>query len=667
MEARDVETRRGPYRLRTPASDAPAVPAARRSARERIPVVILEDHAALARTVAARIARVIRDRAAEGGGRKAVLGLATGATPVGVYRELIRMHREEELSFADVVTFNLDEYFAIAPDSVQSYHRFMWENLFEHVDIVRSNVHIPRGDLARSEVAAEAAAYERAIRDAGGIDFQILGIGKTGHIGFNEPGSGLASRTRLVTLDTITRRDAAADFFGEENVPREAVTMGIATILEAREIAILATGEHKADIVRRAVEGEVDVDIAATFLQQHARTTFYLDTAAAADLTAQASPWLLDEVTWTDALALRAIVWLSLATKKAILKLEPRDYTENKLSSLLARFGAAGEANGFAFNALGAKIRGRSKLPHHVKVICFSPHPDDDVISMGGMLHKLVENGNEVIVAYMTSGNIAVFDHDVRRYTDFLARLESGSPTHGDTAASLHDRVERSLEAKRPGDIDTPEILYIKRVIREAEAVSGIETIGLTKNAAQFLNLPFYQTGKVRKDPIGPADVAIVRALLQTHRPDVIFVAGDLSDPHGTHRMCKEAIDQALAELRAAGWASAYPASVVPGTGAAETPNERSPRLPQVWLYRGAWQEWPVTDATWLVPLSQEELRLKIQAIFKHQSQKDSAPFPGLDDREFWQRVDARNRETAALLDRLGLAEYFAMEAYAVA
>ncbi|HJU74939.1 MAG TPA: glucosamine-6-phosphate deaminase [Gemmatimonadaceae bacterium] len=662
VEARDKETRRGPRRLRS-APDAPVTP--RASARERIPVVVLDDHDAIARAVAQRIAAIIRDRAANG--RAAVLGLATGATPVGVYRELIRMHRDEDLSFANVVTFNLDEYYPIDPDSVQSYHRFMWENLFAHVNIPRENVHIPRGDVPRDAVAAEATAYEHAISEAGGIDFQILGIGKTGHIGFNEPGSGLSSRTRLVTLDTITRRDAAADFFGEENVPREAITMGVATILEAREIAILATGEHKAEIVRRAVEGEVHVDIAATFLQQHPSTTFYLDTAAAAELTAVAAPWLIDEVVWSDALALRAIVWLSLETRKGILKLEPRDYMEHKLSSLLSRFGAAGEANGFAFNALGAKIRGRSKLPHNVQVICFSPHPDDDVISMGGMLHKLVQNGNDVLVAYMTSGNIAVFDHDVRRYADFLSRLERTSGSGERSAAQLHDRVLRALESKRPGDIDTVEIQDIKRVIREAEAVSGIETLGLTRSAACFLNLPFYQTGKVRKDPIGRADVAIVRELLEQRRPDLIFVAGDLSDPHGTHRMCKAAIDQALAQLRAAGWREALPPNAVPGASARVSPNEDPPRLPQVWLYRGAWQEWPVTEATWLVPLSQEELHLKIQAIFKHQSQKDSAPFPGLDDREFWQRVDTRNRDTAALLDRLGLAEYFAMEAYTVA
>ncbi|MGQ0643605.1 MAG: glucosamine-6-phosphate deaminase [Gemmatimonadaceae bacterium] len=652
-----METRRGPRRLHAPATGSHAV--ARRGGRERIPVVTLDDHDALARSVAERIASVIRARNSQG--RYVVLGLATGATPVGVYRELIRMHRDEGLSFARVVTFNLDEYYPVASDSLQSYHRFMWENLFAHVDIAREHVHIPRGDLAREDVALHAAAYEEAIRNAGGIDFQLLGIGKTGHIGFNEPGSGLTSRTRLVTLDTITRRDAAADFFGEENVPREAVTMGVASILEAREIAILATGEHKADIVRRAVEGDVDLDIAATFLQQHPNTTFYLDTAAAAELTRNASPWLLDEVTWTDALALRAIVWLSHETQKAILKLEPRDYTENKLSSLLSRFGAAGEANGFAFNAIGAKIRGRSKLPQNVRVICFSPHPDDDVISMGGMLHKLVLNTNNVLVAYMTSGNIAVFDHDVRRYADFLARLErTGIGTSG---TALQDRVLGALASKRPGDIDTAEIQDIKRVIREAEAVSGIETLGLTRDSACFLNLPFYQTGKVRKDPVGPADVTVVRKLLETQRPDIIFVAGDLSDPHGTHRMCKAAIDNALEALRGAGWQEPHPPGTVPGT-AGTSPNEA--RLPQVWLYRGAWQEWSVTEATWLVPLSQEELRLKIQAIFKHQSQKDSAPFPGQDDREFWQRVESRNRETAALLDRLGLAEYFAMEAYTV-
>ena len=604
---------------------------------ERIATLIFEDHDALAASVAARLAKVIRSK--QEAGERTVLGLATGSTPVGVYRELIRRHREDGLSFRDVVTFNLDEYYPIEPDSIHSYHQFMWENLFRHVDIDPAAVHIPRGDVPRDELAAWCEAYEEAIRDAGGIDFQLLGIGKTGHIGFNEPGSGARSRTRLVTLDSVTRRDAAADYFGEVYVPREAVTMGIATILGAREIAILATGEHKADIVRRAVEGEVDTEVAATFLQRHPNTTFYLDAAAAADLARVATPWLMDEVEWTDALAVRGVVWLSRTIGRAILKLTHRDYVEHKMSALVARFGSPGAVNGFVFNVLGAKIRGRSKLPHGARILCFSPHPDDDVISMGGILHKLVQNGNDITVAYMTSGNIAVFDHDVRRYVDFLERLGQARGLDKPGVDALASEVRNFLEGKSPGEVDIPAVQDIKRMIREAEAISGIETLGLSRTHARFLNLPFYQTGKVRKDPIGPADVAIVRGLLEEIRPDLVFVAGDLSDPHGTHRMCKEAVERALDGL-------APP--------------------PEVWLYRGAWQEWPVTEATWLVPLSQEELSVKIQAIFKHQSQKDSAPFPGLDDREFWQRVEARNKDTAETLNRLGLAEYFAMEAYVV-
>ena len=626
-EARDRTAIRGPFRLGEHAT-----------ARERIPTLVLDEHEDIARVVATRIATLIREH--DAAGRPVVLGLATGSTPIGVYRELIRMHRDEGLSFQNVVTFNLDEYFPMGPGNIHSYHRFMWENLFDHVDVRRENVHIPRGDIPREEMEAQCQAYERAIRDAGGIDFQLLGVGKTGHIGFNEPGSGADSRTRLVHLDAVTRRDAAADFFGEEFVPREAITMGVATILEAREIAILATGEHKASIVRRAVEGEISLEVAATFLQRHPDTTFYVDRAAGADLTRIATPWLLDEVQWSPEMMLRAVVWLSQQRKRAILKLTQWDYAEQGMSSLVARFGSPGAVNGEVFNALGAKIRGKSKLPKGRRTICFSPHPDDDVISMGGILRKFVENGNEMLIAYMTSGNIAVFDHDVRRYVDFLRRLDHDRGIGGSVVETLADRVYGFLDSKKPGDVDIPEVQYIKRIIRESEAVAGIEVMGLERENARFLNLPFYQTGKVKKDPIGPADVAIVRELLEEFRPEIIFVAGDLSDPHGTHRMCKEAIDRALKEITFA--------------------------RPEVWLYRGAWQEWPVTDATWLVPMSQEELRTKIQAIFKHQSQKDSAPFPGQDDREFWQRVDARNRDTAGLLDRLGLAEYFAMEAYVV-
>jgi glucosamine-6-phosphate deaminase len=613
-----------------------------RSGLERIRTLILDDHEAVGRLVAKRIAQVIRERQAMG--RSTVLGLATGSTPISVYRELIRMHRDEGLSFADVVTFNLDEYYPMDPGSIHSYHRFMWENLFDQLDILPGNVHIPRGDIPPDEIEAECQRYEDAIRKAGGIDLQILGIGRTGHIGFNEPGSGPDSRTRVVTLDLVTRKDTAADFFGEENVPREAVTMGVETIFEAREILILATGEHKADIVRRAVEGEVDHEVAATFLQRHGNTTFYVDRAAAAALTRVATPWLLGPVDWTSYLIVRAVVWLSHQTGKAILKLTQRDYAEHHLSSLVARYGSPGALNGEVFNALGAKIRGRSKLPRKTRIICFSPHPDDDVISMGGILHKLAVNGNEVTVAYMTSGNLAVFDHDVRRHLDFIVRLADEQRVPKQAVNELQCRVNEFLSRKRPGDVDIPEVQDIKRLIRESEAVAGIRTLGLDERSARFLNLPFYQTGKVKKDPIGPADIAIVHQLLEDVRPDLVFVAGDLSDPHGTHRTCKEAVERALDQYAGAGRTR-----------------------PEVWLYRGAWQEWSVTEATWLVPLSQEELRLKIQAIFKHQSQKDTAPFPGPDEREFWQRVEARNKATAAELDRLGLAEYFAMEAYVVA
>jgi glucosamine-6-phosphate deaminase len=607
--------------------------------QERVAVVIVEEYDEIAQLIARRIADIIRDR--EEQGRVTVLGLATGSTPIGIYRELIRLHRREGLDFSRVVTFNLDEYYPMPPDSIHSYHRFMWENLFEHINIDPANVHIPRGNLPRGDVEDYCRRYESMIREAGGIDYQILGIGKTGHIGFNEPGSGRHSRTRLVALDTITRRDAAADFFGEENVPTEAITMGVATIMDAREIALIATGEHKAAIVQRAVEGEVSTDVAATYLQQHPQAVFYLDQAAAADLTRIKTPWVVGEMTWTPPAELEAVIWLSQMTGKSVLKLDAQDYREHHLSSLLARYGAAGPLNGDVFNALIAKIRGRSKLPRQQRIVVFSPHPDDDVISMGGILNKLHQNENEIVVAYQTSGNIAVFDHEVRRYLELQRRFAGSFELQGRSELlELLDSVEEFLDNKEPGQIDNEAVQQIKRIIREAEAISGIETFGMNRNQAVFLNLPFYQTGKVRKDPVGEADVDITLQLLERHRPHIIFVAGDLSDPHGTHRMCKEAVDRALARY------------------GGETP--------EVWYYRGAWQEWPIAESDVLVPLSEDELRLKILAIYKHQSQKDKAPFPGLDDREFWQRVEERNTTTARLVDQLGLPEYFAMESYVV-
>ncbi len=382
--------------------------------RERVRTVIVPDDADLAILLADRVAEVIRRETATKG--RCVLGLATGSTPIGIYRELIRRFELDELDFSRVITFNLDEYYPMSPDSPHSSRRYMWENLFAHVNVRPEAVHIPDGSVPRERLAEHCAAYERAIAEVGGIDFQLLGIGKSGHIGFNEPGSAADSRTRLVTLDTVTRKDAAADFFGENNVPREAITMGVATILDAREIALVATGEHKAAVVRRAVEGEVSPDIAATYLQRHRNATVYLDSSAAADLTRVKTPWVLEPVQWTPEMTERAVVWLSERVDKAILKLTARDYAEHHLSALLAQHDGAGAINGTVFNRLKDKIRGRSKLPARKRVLVFSPHPDDDVISMGGILRKLWERENALVVAYMTSGNIAVFDYDVRRH-----------------------------------------------------------------------------------------------------------------------------------------------------------------------------------------------------------------------------------------------------------
>lgn len=607
--------------------------------REHIPSRVVPDPGELALVLADRIIQVIHAQVAAKG--HCVLGLATGSTPIGIYRELIRRHAAGDVSFARVTTFNLDEYHGLSPDSIHSYHRYMRENLFDHIDIPEDQVHIPDGTIPREDIPAACAVYEAAIAAAGGIDFQILGIGRSGHIGFNEPGSGAHTRTRLITLDRVTRKDAAGDFFGEENVPREAITMGVSTILDAREIALIATGEHKATVVARAVEGPVSSAVAATFLHRHPRATVYLDLPAAGELTRIRTPWLVESVDWTPELRERAVIWLAERKEKAILKLSAADYADEHLSPLLARYGEPGPLNGEVFSRLTAKIRGRRNLPKGKRILVFSPHPDDDVISMGGILRKLQENGNDLVVAYMTSGNIAVFDHDVRRHVDFIERAAETLGLDREQVAGRRREMEGWLEAKRPGDVDHGAVQELKRWIRESEAVAALESLGVPATAARFLNLPFYRTGEVRKDPIGHDDVEIVQGLLGEVAPHHVFVAGDLSDPHGTHRMCKDAIDQALAGLQEPG--------------------------PQVWLYRGAWQEWPLPEADVLVPLSGEELRRKILAIFRHQSQKDTAPFPGgHDDREFWQRVRDRNLETAARADRLGLAEYFAMEAYVV-
>ncbi|NNM07158.1 MAG: glucosamine-6-phosphate deaminase, partial [Gemmatimonadetes bacterium] len=444
--------------------------------RERVRVVIQDDHGAMARALAERVASIVREKNAAG--EWATLGLATGSTPIGLYRELIRIHREEGLDFSRVRTFNLDEYYPMDPGSHNSYVRYMWENLFKELEIPPENVTVPDGTVPKGDLDEYCRSYDAAIEEAGGIDFMLLGIGRSGHIGFNEPGSPRESRTHLVFLDSITRADAASDFFGEENVPLEAITMGVASIMDAKEIALLATGEHKARIVRRAVEGEVHPDVAATYLQGHPNATFYLDRPASAELTRVATPWLLGEVEWYPRRETEAVIWLSQLVGRSILRLSTKDYRDNHLSSLVAKHGSAETVNGDVFNRVIARIRGKSRLPSGRRVLVFSPHPDDDVISMGGILRKLVENGNEVTVAYQTSGNIAVFDHDVRRYLDFYQRGEAVLGAGAGASDGRMGEIREALARKAPGEVDTPEVQALKRVIREAEAVSALESVG---------------------------------------------------------------------------------------------------------------------------------------------------------------------------------------------
>ena len=631
---------------------------------ERVPVLIFDDPSQMGRQVARRIATLIEERQAVG--KNAVLGLPTGSTPVGVYQNLIRMHEEEGLDFSNVVTFNLDEYYPMDPDSLQSYRRFMDENLFDHINIPEENIHVPSGSVPRSKIEEHCFAYEREIEKAGGIDLILLGIGRSGHIGFNEPGTSETSHTRLVVLDEITRKDAASDFFGEENVPHEAVTMGVGTIMDAQEIILMATGEHKAPIIKRAVEQKPNRTVTATYLQHHDNVTFYLDRAAAGALTREETPWLVGEVNWSRKLAKRAVIWLSEKLEKAILELERADFHRNQLHSLMQAYPDIDELCRSVFDDLRKRITYRDDLFHNQRVIVFSPHPDDDVISMGGMLRKLVENDNQVDVAYMTNGSMAVFDNDVKRHLRFVKMSFGELGIEDEAAGQTHDIIMDNINfirGKKPAEIDTEAVQRFKAHIRYTEAIAGIEVMGLHARNARFLDMPFYRTGRVRKDPIGEDDVQVVLDLLEEVNPDHIFVAGDLSDPHGTHRMCYKAIAEALKEYRARKEGGEESKAEENGTPAARDGQREA--KPLVWLYRGAWQEWEVDRAEVFVPMSKTDLDLKIEAIFKHESQKDRALFPGAyDEREFWQRARDRNRGTARILDELGLPEFYAAEAF---
>lgn len=622
---------------------------------EKMPADIFSTAQKGAKWVAREIANVIKQK--EKDNKPCVLGLATGATPLGVYSELVRLHQEEGLSFKNVITFNLDEYYPMTKESAQSYNFYMDDVLFNHIDIPRDQINVPNGEVSKEGIFNYCSEYEAKIDSFGGLDMQILGIGRTGHIGFNEPGSQLDSKTRLIMLDSLTRRDAAKDFNGLNKVPKAAITMGVGTIFKAKRVILMAWGEGKAPIVKKALEEGQSDSVPASYLQRHNDVKFVLDVPAAGELTRVKNPWLVGSVEWDRYWIRKAVVWLCNKLEKPVLKLTNRDYNDNGLSELLAWYGSAYEVNIKVFNDLQHTITGwpggkpnaddsnrpERAEPAQKKVLVFSPHPDDDVISMGGTLKRLVDQSHEVHVAYQTSGNIAVADDEAIRYLSFVKSFAQTHDTNeGNLPSVIEDIRKFLLENKSPGEMDTVEVRRMKSLIRRGEAKAACRFVGLRSKNLHFLDLPFYETGKVKKNPLGKEDIQIIVNLLRKVKPHQIFAAGDWSDPHGTHRVCWEGIYQALQIVKDEEWMDDC----------------------YVWLYRGAWQEWDLDEIQMAVPISPEELQHKRNAILRHQSQMESAPYMGGDSRLFWQRSEERNRATANLFNKLGLAEYEAIEAF---
>ncbi|MET1057451.1 MAG: glucosamine-6-phosphate deaminase [Pedobacter sp.] len=622
---------------------------------EKLPVTVYSDEQTASVDVAKRIASLIISKQEKG--EQAVLGLATGATPVKVYKELIRLHKEEGLSFANVVTFNLDEYYPMKPDADQSYVRFMNENLFNHIDIAAENINIPNGELAREDIEDFCLKYEQKISGFGGIDLQLLGIGRTGHIGFNEPGSAPNSGTRLVTLDDLTRRDASRDFGGVANVPTKAITMGIGTIFKAKEIILMAWNEKKASIVKKAVEGELSSDVPATFLQLSPNVEFILDGDAAVSLTRFDTPWLVKDCQWNDATVTKAVIWLAKELNKPILKLTEDNYNNHGMAQLATERGPVYNINIQIFNKLQHTITGwpggkpnaddsqrpERAQPAQKRVVIFSPHPDDDVISMGGTFIRLADQGHEVHVAYQTSGNTAVWDDDVLRFMEFNIDFAESRAEGASELRATYNEMRDFISKKLPNQTDPEEIRTVKKLIRKGEAIAGARFAGLTDDRIHFQDLPFYDRGKFQKNVSYEDDIVQTMELLQQVKPQQIFAAGDFADPHGTHKVCFNIIVEAMIRLRA---------------------TESWTEDCWLWMYRGAWHEFETHEIEMAVPLSPQEVERKRLAIFKHQSQKDLPVFPGDDSREFWVRAEARTQETAKAYDQLGLAEYEAMEAF---
>jgi glucosamine-6-phosphate deaminase len=621
---------------------------------ERIPTRIFDESEHASKAVAQEIATLIREK--NKAGKPTILGLATGSSPKKVYQELIRMHKEEGLSFKHVITFNLDEYHPMEPDSIQSYVRFMREQLFDHIDIPVTNYHIPDGTLTIEKIPEFCRDYEAKIEKLGGFDFYLLGIGRNGHIGFNEPGSVINSKTRLMTLDITTKIDAAIDFGGLEKVPKRAITLGIDKIMQAKRIVLLAWGEHKAQSVAKAVEGPITSDIPATYLQQHPNTLFILDETAASLLTRIKTPWLVDSVTWDRNMIKKAVTHLSLHLGKPVLKLTSKDYNEHGMSELLSLYGQAYDINIEVFNYLQHTITGwpggkpnaddthrpERAFPAKKKVIIFSPHPDDDIISMGGTFQRLHDQGHDVHVVYQTSGNIAVADDEALRFAEFVVDFNEKFESSNAKANKIYKEAVKFLKNKKDSELDIPAVREIKGLIRQGEAKNTCRFVGIKKENAHFLHMPFYETGTIRKKPIGEVDIQLIMDIIEEVQPHQIYAAGDLADPHGTHKVCLDAIFEAIQRLK----------------------HREYMKSCWVWLYKGAWAEWDIDQIEMAVPMSPDQVFKKRMGIFKHQSQKDGVVFQGEDSREFWQRAEERNRGTAQIYNALGLAEYEAMEAF---
>ena len=615
--------------------------------REKIPTDIFPKMEEGAQAIVDAVEKLIKQKDSDG--RMCVLGLGTGTSLTPIYEEMVRRYEAGQLSFHNVIVFNAYEYYPLKPDDKNSCIRQLHARLLDRVDIAPQNIFSPDSTINQNYVLNYCRQYEQRINSCGGIDVMLLGIGRMGNIATNEPGSTVTSTSRLILLDPVAREEMSMSFASQDLVPPCCITMGIATILKARKIYLTAWGESKADIIQKTVEEHVSDSIPASFLQTHNDTHFVMDLAAASKLTRIVHPWLVRS----------ALVWLCQKTNKPILKLTNKDYNENGLSELLALYGSAYNANIKIFNDLQHTITGwpggkpnaddsnrpERALPYPKRVVVFSPHPDDDVISMGGTIRRLVQQNHDVHVVYETSGNIAVGDEEVTRFMHFINGFNQLFDHNKDEVIKdKYQEIKHFLATKKDGDIDTRDILTIKGLIRRGEARTASTYNQIPLDHVHFLDLPFYESGRVEKFPMTEKDVEIVRDLLRKVQPHQIYVAGDLADPHGTHRKCTDAVLAAI-DLEK---------------------QEGAPWLEEcrIWMYRGAWAEWEIENIEMCVPMSPEELRAKRNAILKHQSQMESAPYLGNDERLFWQRAEDRNRATAELYDRLGLACYEAMEAF---